>query len=85
MSAQQKMYNFIKRTMVIFAILICVSGATYAQEKADALKLYRTGRSLDSAGRTEEAKTSCMPCRTPPKPAQYGVLHRLYMVTIPPS
>ena len=39
MSAQQKMYNFIKRTMVIFAILICVSGATYAQEKADALKL----------------------------------------------
>ena len=60
MSAQQKMYNFIKRTMVIFAILICVSGATYAQEKADALKLYRTGRSLDSAGRTEEAKTSYM-------------------------
>ncbi len=44
--------------MMIFTVLVCASGILYAQEKADALKLYRTGRSLDSAGRTEEAKVS---------------------------
>ncbi|MGP1577591.1 MAG: tetratricopeptide repeat protein [Treponema sp.] len=30
--------------------------AAFAQNKQDALKLYRNGRSLDSAGRSEEAK-----------------------------
>ena len=44
--------------MVILTVLACASGVIYAQEKADALKLYRTGRSLDSAGRAEEAKAS---------------------------
>lgn len=58
MKAQQKTYNFIKHAMLIFTVLVCASGLVYAQEKADALKLYRTGRSLDSAGRTEEAKAS---------------------------
>lgn len=45
---------------IFFALAIAVSavGTVYAQDKADALKLYRTGRSLDSAGRTEEAKES---------------------------
>ncbi|WP_371922046.1 MULTISPECIES: tetratricopeptide repeat protein [Treponema] len=52
------MYSFIKRALVILTVLACVSGVIYAQEKADALKLYRTGRSLDSAGRAEEAKAS---------------------------
>ncbi|MGI5088645.1 tetratricopeptide repeat protein [Treponema sp. OMZ 305] len=58
MNIQQKMYSFIKRALVILTVLACVSGVIYAQEKADALKLYRTGRSLDSAGRAEEAKAS---------------------------
>ena len=58
MNVQRKTYNFIERTMMIFTVLVCASGILYAQEKADALKLYRTGRSLDSAGRTEEAKAS---------------------------
>ena len=58
MNVQHKMYNGIKQAIVIFTVLVCVSGLVSAQEKADALKLYRTGRSLDSAGRTEEAKAS---------------------------
>jgi len=47
----------VKRTTIVCALL-CVFGALYAQERADALKLYRTGRSLDSTGRTEEAKNA---------------------------
>ena len=58
MNGQWKMYNAIKYAMIIFTILMSASGLVYAQEKADALKLYRTGRSLDSAGRSEEAKDS---------------------------
>ena len=50
--------GFIKHTVFIFAALFCTVGLSYAQDKADALKLYRTGRSLDSAGRAEDAKTS---------------------------
>lgn len=48
----------IKCALFACAFLVCTAGALYAQNKADALKLYRTGRSLDSAGRTEEAKES---------------------------
>ena len=58
MNVQQKTYSFIKHAIVIFTVLACASGVIYAQEKADALKLYRIGRSLDSAGRAEEAKAS---------------------------
>ncbi len=58
MNMQRKTYNIIKRTIVLFTVLVCSSGLVYAQEKADALKLYRTGRSLDSVGRSEEAKAS---------------------------
>jgi len=50
--------GFIKYFIFSFIALLCTAGAASAQEKADALKLYRTGRSLDSAGRTDEAKTS---------------------------
>ena len=58
MKEQRHVGNLTKCFTVIFVMLICVSGLVYAQEKADALKLYRTGRSLDSAGRAEEAKAS---------------------------
>ena len=58
MNVQRQVYSFTKRIMVILTVLVCASGLGYTQEKADALKLYRTGRSLDSAGRTEEAKVS---------------------------
>ena len=58
MNMQRKTYNIIKRTIVLFTVLVCSSGLVYAQEKADALRLYRTGRSLDSVGRSEEAKAS---------------------------
>ena len=58
MKEQRHVGNRTKCFTVIFVVLICVSGLVYAQEKADALKLYRTGRSLDSAGRAEEAKAS---------------------------
>ena len=56
MNIHRRTYNVAKCVMIIFAIFVCISGSIHAQEKADALKLYRTGRSLDSAGRTEEAK-----------------------------
>lgn len=58
MNGQWKTYNAIKYAIALFTILMCASGLMYAQDRADALKLYRTGRSLDSAGRTEEAKAS---------------------------
>ena len=58
MKEQRHVSNLAKCFTVVFIMLICVSGLVYAQEKADALKLYRTGRSLDSAGRAEEAKAS---------------------------
>lgn len=58
MKEQRHVGNRTKCFTVVFMMLICVSGLVYAQEKADALKLYRTGRSLDSAGRAEEAKAS---------------------------
>ena len=56
MNIHRQTYNVVKCIILIFTVSVCVSGSIYAQEKADALKLYRTGRSLDSAGRTEEAK-----------------------------
>ena len=58
MNIHRQTYTVAKRVMIIFTIFVCVSGSIYTQEKADALKLYRTGRSLDSAGRAEEAKAS---------------------------
>ena len=58
MKEQRHVGNRTKCFTVVFMMLICVSGLVYAQEKAYALKLYRTGRSLDSAGRAEEAKAS---------------------------
>lgn len=42
--------------IAVLAVLFCILTAAHADNKADALKLYRTGRSLDSAGRSEEAK-----------------------------
>ena len=58
MNIHRQTYTVAKRVMIIFTIFVCVSGSIYTQEKADALKLYRTGRSLDSVGRSEEAKAS---------------------------
>ena len=58
MNVQWRANNIAKYVMMIFMVLVCASGLVHAQEKADALKLYRTGRSLDSAGRAGEAKTS---------------------------
>ncbi|MGI5074462.1 tetratricopeptide repeat protein [Treponema vincentii] len=58
MNVQRQARSVTKRITVILTVLMCASGLIYAQEKADALKLYRTGRSLDSAGRSEEAKES---------------------------
>lgn len=54
----QHIYNSIKYILVISICLFSIMTSTYAQDKADALKLYRTGRSLDSAGRAEEAKNA---------------------------
>ena len=34
------------------------AGVLFAQDKPDALKLYRQGRSLDSIGRREDARTA---------------------------
>lgn len=53
-----RMYVFARYALMSFILGLCSLGLLYAQEKADALKLYRTGRSLDSAGRVEEAKAS---------------------------
>ena len=58
MNVQRKIYYSIQHALLIVMVFICISGLSYAQEKPDALKLYRTGRSLDSAGRTEDAKAS---------------------------
>lgn len=50
--------NSLRQIVFICGVFLCILGFSYAQDsKADALKLYRTGRSLDSAGRAEEAKT----------------------------
>ena len=49
------------RNLLKSLLCICLFSAVtvlYAQEKVDALKLYRTGRSLDSAGRGDEARTA---------------------------
>lgn len=40
----------------ILMLFFCIYGTLYADEKGDALTHYRTGRNLDAAGRTEEAK-----------------------------
>lgn len=58
MNESRQTYNFTKRIIIILTVFMCAGGLMYAQEKADALKLYRTGRNLDSAGRAEEAKSS---------------------------
>lgn len=54
MMIAQNIRSFFK-CMLCICLLSAVT-VLYAQEKADALKLYRTGRSLDSAGRGEEAR-----------------------------
>ncbi len=44
--------------LIIFMLLSIagITGKAFAQNKKDALKLYRTGRTLDANGRTEDAK-----------------------------
>ncbi|MEL3905813.1 MAG: tetratricopeptide repeat protein [Treponema sp.] len=44
------------RSVIFAGLFLFVSAVSYSENKADALKLYRTGRSLDSAGRSEEAR-----------------------------
>jgi tetratricopeptide (TPR) repeat protein len=47
-----------KRRIVAFLLAVATLAALAAQDKPDALKLYRNGRDLDSAGRTEDAKNA---------------------------
>jgi len=47
-----------KRSIFVFFCLFVAATVIQAQEKPDALKLYRHGRDLDAAGRTEDAKVS---------------------------
>ena len=47
-----------KRRIVAFLLALVTVAALAAQDKPDALKLYRNGRDLDAAGRTEDAKAA---------------------------
>ncbi len=47
-----------KRSIVAVICLVISAYALVAQEKPDALKLYRNGRDLESAGRVEDAKAA---------------------------
>lgn len=88
MNVRRQARSVTKRITVILTVLMCASVLVYAQEKADALKLYRTGRSLDSAGRSEEAKNhirrqSVSALQSSVRIPQYGLLHGLYMGAVP--
>jgi hypothetical protein len=47
-----------KRSILAVICLALTAYSLVAQDKPDALKLYRNGRDLESAGRVEDAKTA---------------------------
>ncbi len=47
-----------KRSVFLPALLLAVLTVLSAQDKPDALKLYRNGRDLDAIGRTQDAKAA---------------------------
>ena len=50
--------GIMKRSILAFFCVVIAVSAFFAQEKPDALKLYRHGRDLEAAGRVEDAKVS---------------------------
>ncbi len=48
-------YKYLK-SIFILNFIFCIAFTVCAQEKPDALKLYRNGRSLDSIGRKDDAR-----------------------------
>ena len=54
-----KRFKFILLTFIFAAgLFFSQAGVLFAQDKPDALKLYRQGRSLDSIGRREDARAA---------------------------
>jgi tetratricopeptide (TPR) repeat protein len=47
-----------KRSIIAIAIFTLIAHTLIAQDKPDALKLYRNGRDLENAGRIEDAKAA---------------------------
>jgi tetratricopeptide (TPR) repeat protein len=47
-----------KRRVFFILFLVTAASALFAQDKPDALKLFRNGRDLESAGRIEDAKAT---------------------------